>query len=216
MKALARQKTRRRASPRPKRPYDTRLREEQAAMTRERVVAVVLERLLDVAPADLSYAEIARLAGVSVRTLYRHFPERAELLRAVARRFIDDVQDVAGPVTDLASFLRVLRVWSAFADDDPRRVDMHFKLPLYSTFGGPQVKRQLLADRLEGLDDEQQRVVAGFFDLMTSPYALKVLHQHWGLKAARAMPALELFIDAICDAARENPEALLEREDDAE
>lgn len=39
--------------------------------------------------------EIAERAGVGIATLYRHFPQRADLVAAVFRREIDDCADVA-------------------------------------------------------------------------------------------------------------------------
>jgi len=60
------------------------------------------ERLLEVAAeafardgVDTSLEDIARVAGVGVGTLYRHFPSRDTLLEAVFRRNIDQLRDAA-------------------------------------------------------------------------------------------------------------------------
>lgn len=58
------------------------LRDEYAAMTRQRIVAVFVESLEDEAADDVSMAAIAKRANIAERTIYRHFKTRAELLVA--------------------------------------------------------------------------------------------------------------------------------------
>jgi AcrR family transcriptional regulator len=62
---------------------------------------------------DAPAKEIADRAGVGVGTLYRHFPQRSDLVRAVLEREIDACADAApalaaahGPEAALASWLR--------------------------------------------------------------------------------------------------------------
>lgn len=45
---------------------------------------------------DAPVREVAARAGVGVATLYRHFPQRADLIAAVLRREIDECADAAG------------------------------------------------------------------------------------------------------------------------
>jgi AcrR family transcriptional regulator len=49
---------------------------------------------------DAPAKEIADLAGVGVGTLYRHFPQRSDLVKAVFQRGVDDCADAA---TELAA-----------------------------------------------------------------------------------------------------------------
>ena len=79
------------------RPYRSGLRQEQAAATRARILEATL-RLMGGGIADLSMPAVARAAGVSVPTVYRHFGTKADLLAAlyphVARRSgLDAVSD---------------------------------------------------------------------------------------------------------------------------
>ena len=57
--------------------YHSPLRRAQAAATRERILAACAS--LMEAGADLTYSAIARTAGVQERTVYRHFPAKADL-----------------------------------------------------------------------------------------------------------------------------------------
>ena len=58
------------------------LRDEYAALTRQRIVAAFVESLEDEAADDVPMAAIAKRAKVAERTIYRHFKTRAELLAA--------------------------------------------------------------------------------------------------------------------------------------
>jgi AcrR family transcriptional regulator len=64
------------------RPYRSELRESQAEETRARILDATL-RVMRTGLASLSVPAVARKAGVSVPTVYRHFHTKAELLDAV-------------------------------------------------------------------------------------------------------------------------------------
>jgi AcrR family transcriptional regulator len=57
--------------------YHSPLRQAQAAATRERIL-VAAASLME-SGADLTYGAISRAAGVQERTVYRHFPAKADL-----------------------------------------------------------------------------------------------------------------------------------------
>ena len=62
-------------------------------------------------------AAVADRAGVSVRTVYRHFPTKADLLDATSRRYLDRV-GAEGPPDSSSALLGHLReLWPVFADD---------------------------------------------------------------------------------------------------
>ncbi|MEE4546089.1 TetR/AcrR family transcriptional regulator [Streptomyces sp. V4-01] len=64
------------------RPHTARLRAD-ASRNRERIVAAAREAIVEFGP-DVALDEVARRAGVGNATLYRHFTDRAELVRQVA------------------------------------------------------------------------------------------------------------------------------------
>jgi AcrR family transcriptional regulator len=79
------------------RPYRSDLRAQQAQETRARILDATL-RLMAGGVASLSIPAVAREAGVSVPTIYRHFGTKADLLAAlyphIARRGgLDDLRD---------------------------------------------------------------------------------------------------------------------------
>jgi AcrR family transcriptional regulator len=65
------------------------LRDEYAALTRQRIVVAFVETLQDDAADDVSMAAVAKRAEVAERTIYRHFKTRAEL-NAAAGEWIED------------------------------------------------------------------------------------------------------------------------------
>ena len=62
------------------------IREEQVALTRERIVATFLDLGSTVDAEPVTMAEVARASGISPATVYRHFPNRQELVTAAAHR----------------------------------------------------------------------------------------------------------------------------------
>lgn len=88
------------------------LRDEQRDTTRRRIVDAVARLLADAHPAALSVPQVASTAGVSVRTVYRYFPNKEQLVRSVAD-LDDPVRTVGVPRADgrdLPAYLR--RAWS--------------------------------------------------------------------------------------------------------
>lgn len=61
------------------------LREQHAAATRERILSAVAELLERGAEDGLTMPDVAAASGVSLRTIYRYYPTREELLEAAGR-----------------------------------------------------------------------------------------------------------------------------------
>jgi AcrR family transcriptional regulator len=69
------------------RSYNSPLREDQTQRTHRLIVDALIERLSDSGHSEFSFGDVAERAGVSVRTVHRHFPKREDLLEAVDERF---------------------------------------------------------------------------------------------------------------------------------
>ena len=65
-----------------RRKYESPLREQQAAATRERILEGLVTTMAD-GLAEVSMPAVARAAGVSVATVYRHFPTKQALFDAM-------------------------------------------------------------------------------------------------------------------------------------
>jgi AcrR family transcriptional regulator len=75
--------------------------EARLAATRTRIAAAALDQVAEGGYASASMQAVASRAGVSVGTVYRHFPSKAELVaevfRAAAERELDVVTQVTAP-----------------------------------------------------------------------------------------------------------------------
>ena len=60
------------------------VRDLQREVTRQRILATVLELCADDATGDIAVPEVARRSGISVATIYRYFPTKDALLDAAA------------------------------------------------------------------------------------------------------------------------------------
>jgi AcrR family transcriptional regulator len=67
------------------------LREQHAAATRERILSAVAELLERGAEDGLTMPDVAAASGVSLRTIYRYYPTREELLEAAGRWIGDEL-----------------------------------------------------------------------------------------------------------------------------
>jgi len=78
----------------------TPLRERQAQQVRVAVLEAVIAELETKAADDVSMADVAQSAGISLRTLYRYFPDRSSLLHAAGEHLYGSLGvpfDIAGP-----------------------------------------------------------------------------------------------------------------------
>lgn len=178
------------------------LRDEQIALTRRRIVDAVAAMLVDEDPAALSVPAVAGRAGVSVRTVYRHFADKAALVRSVAE--VDDPARVlplpAPDGSDLCVYLR--QAWS----DEVQRPHLRAQL---QTPAGQQVRAErrrsqrpfidlvLDAWAIE-LDDDSARRLVDLLQLLTGSAALveltEVLDESVDEAAATAVWAVEALL----------------------
>jgi AcrR family transcriptional regulator len=92
----------------------TSLREQQAELTRELILKALVELLQTSDAEEISVQDVARYAGVSLRTVYRYFSTRDELLVAGANWIFGMLGDVAAGQTidDLPETVRInFRLW---------------------------------------------------------------------------------------------------------
>lgn len=72
------------------RKYELRARAEGRERTRERIARAASELHEQVGPAETTVAEIARRAGVSRLTVYKHFPDNAALYPACSAHYLSE------------------------------------------------------------------------------------------------------------------------------
>jgi AcrR family transcriptional regulator len=187
------------ASPR---PYRSPVREQKTAQTRERIVqagVAIVERLPDMDWSAMTFQAVADGAGVSKRTVFRHFATERELHDAVMQRF-QERAGVSYEQVDLhgvaAVARRVFEALSAFAvsswgtePDDPTFTAMDR--------ARGDALRGAVAAAAPDWSAEQRALVAGVLDVLWSPLSYERLVVHWGASSADAIAAIEWAIGLV-------------------
>ncbi len=177
------------------------LRDEQVALTRRRIVHAVAELLVEGDSSALSMPVVAERAGVSLRTVYRHFDDTAALVRSVAE--VDDPATrlplPAPDGSDLCAYLRV--AWSEEIQLPHLRAQLR-------TVAGQQVRAQrrksqrpyldLVLDAWSvGLDAESKKRLIDLVQLMTGSAALVELTEVLGESTEEAAATATWAVEAL-------------------
>ena len=185
------------------------LRDEQRALTRQKVLGAVLELVAEGSLDALSVPAVARRSGVSVATIYRYFPTRDELLAAAAaepsRQALSRPPAPRPDDDELAGFQRAM--WHDFAVNLPL-----LRHQIASTAGREMRmarldrSRSLLAGYVEhhGIDPRSaggQRVISLLL-LINGSLGLLELHDRQGLEVDEALDRSLWAMRALIDATR--------------
>ena len=193
-----------------RRRYESPLRQEQQLATRERILEALAGVLTDGGAATVP--AVAERAGVSERTVYRHFPTRDDLFASLfawvmrldpqERPAAEDVEGIAGLVRDMfPRFERRAEVIRAM-NYNPVGLEMRRKRAGYRRQG----VNEALATALEGVDPDARERVEVMVHLVTSSTAYLHLSDYWGMTAADAAEVVAWAVRALVRAAREEQE----------
>ena len=189
-----------------RRPYDATLRRERAADTRERIVAAGSALLHRSSIRDwraLTLRAVAAKAGVSERTVYRHFASERVLRDAVMRRLeqeagielaemrLEDVADVAA---------RIFAHVSSYPREAKPPID-----PTLSEAGQRQ-RAALLAAVEEGTPGwraADRTLVAALLDVLWSVASFERLVADWRLDRADAIRGVGWLVGLVEAAVRD-------------
>jgi AcrR family transcriptional regulator len=178
------------------------LRERKAHLVRTTVLETALDELERVGAEELSMAQIADSAGVSLRTLYRYFPDRAALLHAAGEHLYASLGvpfDVSGPDEISASLLEAGRRLSVrpeltrvlvrtAAGRDARSAVRPQRVAAIRTALGPLV---------DELDEDTARWAAAVIAHLCSAASWVVIADDSGLEDSDAQHAVAWAIDRL-------------------
>jgi AcrR family transcriptional regulator len=178
------------------------LRDRQAASTREEILEVGTKMLADRAN-TFSHEAIAAEAGMGARTVYRHFPDQAELFQALWLRLRDKMK-IKFPEReeDIAPFLRAS--FQVFEEHDS------LVRAVLSSAAGLEVRErggvegraafaQSLNGPMEGLRaSDRARVIAVFVAIYSAPF-WQLLKDRGGLNGAEAQGAAVWLMEVLLD-----------------
>jgi AcrR family transcriptional regulator len=166
------------------------LREAQRQVTEQRIIEALAALIDEEHPLEISMAAVARRAGVSEPTLYRHFPTKRDLFGALAGyqfrtvaaglapASADDLVDAVHTVFHRSAALENVVRWT-LAATDPQRV------PRPNVAVRLAMLRTALGDHAAADGDDAQFLLHTVL-LLTSPMAWLYWKDYLGLDPAAA------------------------------
>jgi AcrR family transcriptional regulator len=188
------------------RPYDSAIRRERAAETRERIVEAGSALVHEQASWDwrgISVRAVAERAGVHERTVHRHFPGERDLRAGILQRLVEEsgvtveglrLEEVPGHVRQLFGYLASFstappaRLDTVLADLDERRT-----AALLAT----------VRDAADGATEAELRRLAALIDALWGLPTYRRLIDDWGLDAADAARSVGWLIELVNEAVRD-------------
>lgn len=181
------------------------LRERQAEQVRETVLEAVLGQLEALDADDVSMASVAAAAGVSLRTLYRYFPDRASLLQAAGEYAFASLGvpvDVAGPEQISTSFAEAAARLSARPQLTRALVRTTAGRAARSGVRGQRVEaiRRALEPLIDRVDSDTARWSTAVIMHLCSAASWVLIADEGGLEDTDAQAAVAWAIDTLVDA----------------
>jgi AcrR family transcriptional regulator len=186
------------------------LRERQAEAVRNAVLDAAIAELETKRVDDLSMGDVAAAAGISLRTLYRYFPDRASLLHAAGEHLYGSLgvpYDIAGPDDIAASFLDAARRLSSRPALTRALVQTTAGRAARSATRGQRVEaiRTALKPLTDGLDDDTARWATAVIAHLCSAVSWVSITDDSGSSDADAQHAVAWAIDTLIGALQQAP-----------
>jgi AcrR family transcriptional regulator len=183
------------------------LRERKALLVRTTVLETAISQL-ETTGDEVSMAQIADSAGVSLRTLYRYFPDRAALLHAAGERLYASLGvpfDVSSPDQISASLLEAGRRLSARPELTRVLVRTTAGRTARSAVRGQRVAaiRSALGPVTDELDEDTGRWAAAVIAHLCSAASWVIIADDSGLEDSDAQHAVAWAIDRLVSCLRD-------------
>ena len=190
----------------------TDLRSRQKALARRAILEALADLIAETRHLDFSVQEVAARAGVSLRTVYNHFPSREDLLDGLNSHFnevmveregvlIGDVDSVEQLVEAAAANFRIFEDLGGLSE---AWVQVGALVPPAAEEHEHRTARmvELVADALPDLDPAQQRVVGTLVRHLFGQHTWYLMTRDYGLSIDDTVEAARWAVAALLDAAR--------------
>jgi len=193
-----------------KKEYHSNLRQEQMRRTREQILDALV-RTIGQGVAGLSIPAVAREAGVSIPTIYRHFHTKQELVAALGGYLMQKMGMASlQPPRSLNDLLTISRYGFVKAED----MDEAIKIVAVSELGS-QMRRDAMPLRIKMLEDalaaelaplnEQDRVrLCNMILVLTSSAMIRAFKEYLDLSGEAAADNVAWAVRLLVRAAAEN------------
>lgn len=188
--------------------YESPLRDAQKEETRRRIVDAAGQLMADASLGGLSYAAIAREAGVQERTVYRHFPTKDDLIDALWGWLDPSIGFQSFPQTEDELVAFPPRVFPAFDDNE------NMMRAMWTTPQGREFRlkvnerrqaaiRRSVSDATKDLPAEEAAAITAAAQLLYSGAAWLTMKDYWGFSGAQSGEASAFVLKLLLDAARQ-------------
>jgi AcrR family transcriptional regulator len=183
---------------------ETSLRQRHSELTRDLILRTVAELLEDGDAPDLAVPEVARRSGVSLRTVYRYFPTREELI-AAAGEWIGVNLLAARIPSVLEDVPKVYAENAARWDDHPRLVEtMALSRGANSLRSGRRQERlaklrEALDEVTDGLSEAERRRAFAVFAYLDNMLAWLTMRDEGGLDGKETGAAVAWAMNVLID-----------------
>ena len=192
--------------------HETSLRQRHSELTRDLILRTVAEMLDEGEQSDLVVPEVARRAGVSLRTVYRYFPSREGLI-AAAGEWIGVHVLAAGIAETLDEIPAVYAESAARWDEHPNLVQaMAFSRGANSLRSVRRQERleklrQALREVTDGLTEVEATRAFAVFAYLDNMLAWVTMRDEAGLDGEQAGAAVAWAMQALVDDLRRRQRA---------
>lgn len=178
------------------------LHEQHVAATRERILAAVAELLERGKPGDFTVPGVAEASGVSLRTIYRYYPTRDELLEAAGRWIGDELLEHPYP-RDLDEVADLFEVGCRDFDKRPGLVRTMALSQLGQSVRGYRRRERLeaigraLREEVGGVGEQQLRSAEAVLAYLHNMLAYTTLREESGLSGEETGQAIAWAIRTL-------------------
>lgn len=178
------------------------LREQHADLTRERILSAVADLLERGDAHELTVPNVASVSGVSLRTIYRHYPTREKLLEAAGRWIGEELFDHPFPRT-LDEAAERFRAEFTHFDDRPGLVralalsELGREVRSYRRRGRVSAIRTALHDEMGSLPEAELRRAEAVLGYLHNMLAYTTMREENGLSGAEIGEAVSWAIQTL-------------------
>jgi AcrR family transcriptional regulator len=182
------------------------LREKRATVTRDHILGVAFDLLVEHPDQPFSHEAVAKAAGVGARTVYRYFPTQADLFEALWLQ-VREQSGTVFPTTEAEIVPLIGALFRAF-DQNEKLVRAVMESPAGARVRarGAEEGRasfdQSLKEVMQGLSPAKRRQVRAVFQCIHSGPFWQMLRERGGLSGAEAIAAASWAAQALLDTLR--------------
>ena len=197
------------------RTYNSPLSAEQMERTHERILEAAAEQLLEEGLEELSLPRAAQRAGVSVPTVYRHFPTKEALMQELTD-WVDRKLRLSEVPESIDEFTEYLPRFFVHMDENEAHVRarllsrVHRRIHHDTRRRRDKLVEKAMEDVTARLDSLDARRACSVVRVLMHSGAWEMMRDNWNLTGEQAGEAVAWAIRILVDELRRNPNSMKE------